>query len=209
MKKENLKIFNENREYIGVASREEVHQKGYWHETFHCWILTSHMGEDYLYFQLRSPDKADYPNLLDITAAGHLLAEEQVEDGIREVEEEIGIEVAIDDLTYIGIIPYVKELEGFIDKELAHVFLLERTIPFELFQLQLEEVSGMYKVSLNEFQRLWFEDVKEIEIEGFVIGTNGEKSASQIKVNKHKFVPHADQFYRETLTAIEENRGRG
>jgi hypothetical protein len=62
METEQLKIFDENRNPIGVASREDVHRLGYWHETFHCWFV-------------------------DITAAGHLMADESVEDGVREIKE--------------------------------------------------------------------------------------------------------------------------
>ena len=34
-----LDIFDAKMNQIGTASRDEVHQKGYWHQTFHCWIV--------------------------------------------------------------------------------------------------------------------------------------------------------------------------
>ena len=68
--------------------REEIHRLGYWHETFHCWFVKKVHNEWMIYFQLRSKEKADYPLLLDITAAGHLLAGETINDGIREIDEE-------------------------------------------------------------------------------------------------------------------------
>ncbi|CAG9623710.1 NUDIX hydrolase [Sutcliffiella rhizosphaerae] len=202
---EMLSIYNKEREYLGVATRDEVHAKGLWHETFHCWILTKIDGKDYLYFQLRSKEKQDYPELLDITAAGHLMAQEKVEDGIREMEEEIGINVAIDELTYLGIIPYEKELLGFIDREHAHVFLLERTIPFDHFTLQPEEVSGVFLVGLEDFLDLWANNEESIYIEGFV--ENSTIVKKQV-VSKEHFVPHSDQFYRRTMEAIMEKRGK-
>src|SRR5690625_3509946 len=69
---EMLNIFDDHKQPIGVATREEVHRMGYWHETFHCWFITLEGNQEYIDFQLRSPQKQDYPNLLDITAAGHL-----------------------------------------------------------------------------------------------------------------------------------------
>lgn len=70
MEDEFLRIFDEDRNEIGIASRGEVHRLGYWHETFHCWFVTKYDDTDYIYSQLRSAHKRDYPNLLDITAAG-------------------------------------------------------------------------------------------------------------------------------------------
>lgn len=34
MENEKLKIFNDSG-YLGIATREEVHRIGHWHETFH------------------------------------------------------------------------------------------------------------------------------------------------------------------------------
>jgi isopentenyldiphosphate isomerase len=65
---EKLKIFDEHRTQIGVATREEVHRIGHWHETFHCWLISKEGEIDYIYLQIRSDEKKDYPNLLDITA---------------------------------------------------------------------------------------------------------------------------------------------
>ncbi|KMJ59468.1 NUDIX hydrolase [Bacillus sp. LL01] len=199
---EQLKVFNKDRQYIGIASRDEIHLRGLWHETFHCWIMAEIDGKEYLYFQLRSQEKKDYPGLLDITAAGHLLSHEKVEDGIREVEEEIGIKVAMDELTYLGVIPYEKEMEGFIDKEHAHVYLLKRYIPFKTFILQEEEVSGIFLVPFYEFYQLWFGTEQHVSIEGMQEEENGERVRISMRVDKGMFVPHSDSFYRATLDAI-------
>ncbi|WP_345893255.1 NUDIX hydrolase [Ferdinandcohnia quinoae] len=106
MGNEYFKIFDDDRNEIGVASRSDVHRLGHWHETFHCWFVTKDEGTDYLLLQLRSDTKQDYPNLFDITAAGHLLADETVQDGVREIKEEIGIDVSYTDLVSLGIIDY-------------------------------------------------------------------------------------------------------
>ena len=33
-----LDYYNENGEYIGYKSREDVHREGLWHKTVHCWL---------------------------------------------------------------------------------------------------------------------------------------------------------------------------
>ncbi|WP_404470474.1 NUDIX domain-containing protein [Sutcliffiella horikoshii] len=199
---EQLKVFNKERTYLGTASRDEVHIKGHWHETFHCWIKAEINGKEYLYFQLRSKEKKDYPGLLDITAAGHLLSHENVEDGVREVEEEIGIKVGMDELSYLGVIPYEKELEDFIDREHAHVYLLKRYIPLESFTLQTEEVSGIFIVPLEDFYQLWFGNMTDVSIEGIKENAHGERVKITMKVDEKMFVPHNDTFYKETLEAL-------
>jgi len=150
-----LKIFDDNRNQIGVATREEVHRSGYWHEAFHCWFISREEEKDYIYLQLRSDIKKDYPNMLDITAAGHILAHETVLDGIREIKEEIGIEVCINELESLGVVDYIVEKKNFIDKELANVFLYSYKNTFEDFKLQEEEVSGIFKAEFDDFFELW------------------------------------------------------
>ncbi|GLB61882.1 NUDIX hydrolase [Cytobacillus sp. NCCP-133] len=163
METELLNIFDEGRKQIGVASREEVHKKGYWHETFHCWFIQRDNDKNYIYFQNRSKDKKDYPDLLDITAAGHLLSHESVMDGIREVEEELGISVAFEELVPLGVIDYSAEKKNFIDKELAHVFLYRCHHLLDEFYPQLEEVSGIVRIPLEDFYELWFNGKESIE----------------------------------------------
>ncbi|WP_078380506.1 NUDIX hydrolase [Sutcliffiella halmapala] len=202
MESEKLKIFDEYRNFLGVATRAEVHKVGHWHETFHCWVVSREEDGDYIYFQLRSPIKKDYPNLLDITAAGHLLANETVEDGIREVREEIGLEVTIGELHSLGIIPYSNQQGDLIDKELAHAFLLIRNCEMEDFQLQLEEVVGIVKIRLDDCRELWSGTKETIFISGFNITAAGEHIKVKKAVTKEAFVPHEDHFYIETFNII-------
>ncbi|WP_417900360.1 NUDIX domain-containing protein [Bacillus haimaensis] len=202
MESEKLRVFDESGNCVGVETREEVHKKGYWHETFHFWLVSREEGGEYIYFQLRSKQKKDYPNLLDITAAGHILATETVEAGIREVKEEIGIDVTMGDLMPLGVIPYTNVHQELIDRELAHVFLLVRKYEMEDFFLQPEEVSGMVKVRLDDMIGLWEGTTDKVEAEGFNMASNGERAEWKESVNKGHFVQHEDHFYLETFAAI-------
>ncbi|TFE02266.1 NUDIX hydrolase [Jeotgalibacillus salarius] len=197
MESERLKIFNEKHQYIGEKARSEVHEKGYWHETFHCWLVENNS----LYFQLRSEDKKDYPGLLDITAAGHLLAKETVRDGVREMQEEIGIQVPFEQLQSLGVIECVAEREGFIDKEFAHTFLLKSKFNENDFDLEDEEVTGIVKADLEAFRRLCSGQLDEINIQGFKI-RDGSKVQVDESVGLESFVPHKAAFYLTVLERI-------
>ena len=204
MENEQLKIFNEYRNQVGVATREDVHRLGYWHEAFHCWFISKEKGTDYLYLQLRSNTKKDYPNLFDITAAGHLLANETVQDGVREIKEEVGIDITFQELVPLGIIDDRVIREDFIDKEIANVFLYNSKKSLDDFILQEEEVSGIVKTEFNQFTELWFAERETIKIKGFKLKKDGNKILIDENVGRNKFVPHQIKFYKEVIEKIKE-----
>jgi isopentenyldiphosphate isomerase len=201
METELLRIFNEEHEPIGVATRAEIHEKGYWHETFHYWLMEREEGVDYIFLQLRSTKKKDYPHLLDITAAGHLLADETVEDGIREVEEEIGMAVHMEELMALGVLKYSVHIGSLKDNEMAHVFLHRKNVTFDSFVLQEEEVAGMYRMRFSDFIALWMEELEKIPMQGFEV-ENGEKYFYEKFVGKEHFVPHDPSFYEALIQKI-------
>ncbi|MFP7296907.1 NUDIX hydrolase [Neobacillus niacini] len=204
MDNEQLTIFDENRSQIGIASRKDVHKFGYWHEAFHCWFISEEQGSVYLYLQLRSSTKKDYPNLLDITAAGHLLANERVQDGVREVKEEIGIDISFQELIPLGIIDYCVKRVDFIDKEIANVFLYKCKNSLDDFTLQEEEVAGIVKVEFNHFAELWLGKRETIRIKGFEIMQDGTKILIDEHVGRNKFVPHQIEYYKTVIEKIKE-----
>ena len=202
MDNELLNIFDREKNPIGVATREEVHKRGHWHETFHCWFIAHEEGKEYVYLQIRSDLKKDYPGLLDITAAGHLLANETELDGVREVEEELGIPIAFHELDSLGIIDYSIENEWLIDKEFAHVFLYNCSLSFDDFKLQVEEVSGIVRVEFEQFASMWTDKTDKIEVEGIHLNSNGEKGSIRKLVTKENFVPHERSYYEEVILGI-------
>ncbi|TCS93868.1 NUDIX hydrolase [Hazenella coriacea] len=202
MESEAIKIFDEYRNEVGVATRKKAHQVGHWHETFHCWFINREEGMNYIYFQLRSETKKDFPNLLDITAAGHILANENVSDGIREVKEELGIALSDHELVSLGVIKDCIISKDFIDREFCNVFLYESNKKMNEYKLQREEVSGIFKVPFDEFCELWLGDVEEITVEGFQVSYDGHKVVLNMNVNKSNFVPHENAYYERLLALI-------
>ncbi|MHC8521909.1 NUDIX hydrolase [Rossellomorea sp. H39__3] len=201
--KEMLSIFNDQYERIGKADREHVHSKGYWHETFHCWVAFHDQGRDIVYFQLRSMDKGDFPGLLDITAAGHLLDHEAVSDGIREVYEELGLTLAFEDLHPLGALKEELIDGPLIDREWANVFLLKQHVPFEAFQLQEEEVAGIFAAGLDDVEKLIEGEKDSIPVDGFRI-RKGKKEFISSKVALNAFVPHEASYMVQVIDRIRD-----
>lgn len=197
-----LKIFDENYNQIGTKSRDEVHKKGYWHEVFHCWVLQKQEDEWLIYFQLRSKNKKDYPNQFDITAAGHLLATESVDDGVRELQEEIGLTVAFKDLTSLGVIQYVIDNKNIKDYEFANVFIFEHQGSIEDFKLQTEELDGMFYGKLADFIELAKGMRENIEITGYLLDQNEKRYINKrIKLTDMAALPQP--YLHSFLTELE------
>ncbi|WLR42120.1 NUDIX domain-containing protein [Bacillus carboniphilus] len=203
MNNETLKIFDDNKKTLGVATREEVHTKGLWHETFQCWIISHEENKTYIHLQVRSPFKKDWPNLLDITAAGHLLEHESIKDGVRELKEEIGLDVPFESLIPLEVVRYCVKKGSFIDNEFAHVFLLENNQPFDDYHLQHEEVSGMVKVKFEDFKELFLGNKTKIEIQGFTYNEESLKEKIHHFVSKDQFVPHSFNYYEKIIQLID------
>ncbi|MEY8343325.1 NUDIX hydrolase [Niallia circulans] len=198
---EMIKIYDEQKNPLGITSRDIVHQKGYWHDTFHCWFLKNENNIDYIYFQLRSKVKNDFPNLLDITAAGHILANETVGEGIREIKEELGMDVSMEDLELIGVIKDCIITENFIDKEFGNVYMY-RVNEELVYKLQKEEVSGIVRTKFKNFYDFVFDKRTEITVNGFIINTYDEKLEITKSVTKEDFVPHSGSYLKDVVTII-------
>ncbi|WP_442599695.1 NUDIX hydrolase [Neobacillus sp. D3-1R] len=205
METELIRVLDKHGKPIGVATREEVHKKGYWHETFHCWLIDRENDTDYIYFQKRSERKKDYPNLLDITAAGHILSHETIADGIREVKEEIGVDIQMEELIPLGVIQYSVVDGDLMDNELANVFLYHFRGSMADFTLQQDEVSGIYKVRFNDFYELLFGAREDIEGYGVEMDNNNNLVKVKKVMSKKEFAPHAKGYYEKILKLINEN----
>jgi len=203
MHEELLDIFDEAGAQIGVAKRTEAHRLGLWHQTFHCWIYRVQEGGIQLLFQKRHPDKDTSPNLLDITSAGHLVASERPEDGVRELEEELGLPVAFAALEPIGVIRDIGKEPGIIDKEICHVFTYACDQPLHAYQLQPEEVTGLFWVRLDDLEPLFAGKRDRLEASGFLVeGDGGTKRDVALEVGQRAFVPHESHYYEQVFAAV-------
>ena len=208
METEKLRVYDEQGNPQGIETRQAVHEKGLWHETFHCWVVGRRDSRSKVYLQLRSEAKKDFPGLFDITAAGHLLADETVEDGVREVKEELGLEVDFDKLILLDMVKDQMEMPGFIDNERCHCFLYPMPNNNDLrFELQLEEVSGMGEVDFEALADLFAGKEEEVEIEGFIATLDGH-SPFKKRISLKDIVPHSSSYLEKIIYLIRQELKR-
>ena len=151
-----LDILDESGRPTGeVVAKSEAHRLGLWHRCFHCWICGSDPGGSYLLLQRRAGTKDTWPGYLDVTAAGHLAAGEETLDGLREVEEELGLRIVPERLVPLGTRRGEQEIPGGCDKELHDVFLVFDATPLEDLRLQKEEVEAVFRLDLDDVQVLY------------------------------------------------------
>lgn len=202
-----VQVVDKERNVLGVKTRDSVHLDGDWHETFQCWFIERVENSYYIYVQKRSANKKDFPSMYDITAAGHLLVGETVEDGVREIKEELGLDVSINELIFLQAIPNSIVFPNFIDNEISLVYLYEVKTPLT-FSFVDEEVEAIFRLQLNDFEKLVLEEVKDAPCQKYV---DGKFTQDNNTVSMNQFVPHEANYFKQVMNKIKEyvnNKGR-
>jgi len=196
-----LDIYNGKGQYVGKKEREFVHKDGDWHKTFHCWIISKdENGNDCVILQKRSENKKAWAGFVDISAAGHLESGETMEDGLRELEEELGVKVEFNKLIDTGIRVCVEEFkEGTINHEFQNVFFLIDNRDIEDYKLQGEELSGILCVKIDDLLSLFSNEINEIISMGLVIDSSGNKVENSYQITREKFIPTLDNYYYKVM----------
>lgn len=125
-----------------TALKSEAHKKGLYHQTIHIWFFTDN---NKILLQKRASVKKIFPNLWDVSVAGHIGAGESIIDtAIREAKEEIGISITSEELIKIGCRKNENKLpNGILDYEFQNVFLCKLTVPLSQLTMQPEEVDDL------------------------------------------------------------------
>lgn len=185
-----------------VVWKSEAHRLGLWHRCFHCWIFGVDAGGPYLLVQRRAAAKDTWPGYVDLTVGGHLAAGEEPLDGLREVEEEIGLRVDPGRLVPLGTRRAEGRIPDGLDREFQDVFLLRDDTPPGDLRLQKEEVGSILRLGLGDAEAL---------------GAAGSAPAreyrdgetSEVRVRASDFVPTNDDYLRRVALAARAALGGG
>ncbi|WP_088342373.1 NUDIX hydrolase [Robiginitalea sediminis] len=148
---ERIDIWDEHGRPTGrTALKSEAHQNGWYHPTVHIWFY-SPRGE--ILLQKRGDDKDTYPGLWDVSVAGHIGAGESTHSAaLREIQEEIGLEVPLELLQSVFVDKAShRHPNGILDNEFRHVYLCPLQTTVSKLIPQQSEVSELKLLPLLQF----------------------------------------------------------
>ena len=180
MADELIDVLNKDGSFSGkTLMKSVVHREGLWHASVQVWIYTF-KGEVLL--QKRAPNKDTYPNLWDISVAGHLTAGDSAANAaLREIKEEIGLELSKGDLQFLKTNKVSKQpSDSILDNEFNHMYLVSYPVKIDKLTLQVEEVADVKLIPIKEFQK-------------------------ELRTNYNDYVPHGSDYYKFIIKAIQTN----
>ena len=139
----------------GTVTRSKAHAQGIPHRTAHIWVVRENGERTEVLLQKRALNKDSFPGRYDTSSAGHIQAgDEPLESAIRELAEELGIQVKPDELHFAGTFPiqYEKEFHGkmFKDNEIAFVYVYNKKVDIDNLTIQKEELDSVEWFDLEE-----------------------------------------------------------
>jgi len=195
MANELIDIYDDNMRPIGTMMRNEAEASGNWHKSIHCWVVRPADG-GYVLFQKRGRDKKLFPNTLDITAAGHYKAGETKENGVREILEELGIDIPFNSLLPLGVKHDVAAIGNVVNREFCDVYLLKRDEHPADYRLDPSEVEGLVEIKIDEGLRLFSGENKFARATGVEWNKRMETwNTVEMDVTTESTIPRVDAYY--------------
>ncbi|PID30327.1 hypothetical protein CSA80_02795 [Candidatus Saccharibacteria bacterium] len=147
--------YEENGEVAGRVTTDEA-ARGALHGSAHVWIWRRKGNVLEVMLQRRSAKKRTWPNLWDISAAGHpAYGESMLEGAIRETYEEIGVALSREqlELLFVYRAHMVSLQPKTIENELQFVYGVELHGDHTL-KLQEDEVESVQWVTLETLEKM-------------------------------------------------------
>ena len=187
-------IYDEDLRQIGIKARDAVHRDGDWHQVFHCWVIGRDPdGSTFVILQKRADDKEMYAGKIDLSAAGHLEAGESVSDGVRELEEELGLRVDFEELVAVGRRVGVKKVKKSVDYQICHVFFYESDRELTEYVYQTDEIAGLLKLPIADGLKLFAGELDSVTVDA--VGLDSDR----VRIRVADFIKNVDQYAYKAL----------
>jgi len=153
-----LDILNENGIKTGeTATRDDCHKKGLWHRAVIIAVVNDY---NQVLMQQRAKNKDKYPNLWDISVAGHVPAgEDSLSSASTEIMEEIGFmlprSVRVEDFRFM--FSFRSQLainKDFIENQIYDFFIYRANIDESNIKIQKNEVQAVKFLTAFEIKEM-------------------------------------------------------
>ncbi len=147
-----IDVLNENGKRTGIVrNRKLIYKNGDWHKTVHVWLMND---KNELLMQKRAKDKETFPNLWAISIAGHVMSgETSKEAALREIKEEIDINIFENDLIYMFSVRRNQPYKDGMLHVLDDVYLLRNNLDIQTTNIQEEELSDIKFINYKELKQ--------------------------------------------------------
>jgi len=201
--KEYIDIYDEEENLLGYCEKELAHKLGYWHRVFGCLAYNSKTKK--VFMQIKNPNhnKVHKKELLEITAGGHLISGETVENGTREFKEETGFDINYKDLTFVEYRKCNKIInKNYKIREFQYYYIidLDKQIT-DFIEYDRNEVIGFVELKITDLIKLL--NGKKREIKG--IRENGKEITIDINSLDKDFIKNG--LYISLLKKLNIQRG--
>ena len=141
--------------------RTAVHRDGDLHPTVHIWMIKRRDMGVFVLLQKRAHEKDINPDCYDVSAAGHVSqGEEFRHTALKEVREELGLDIDRSQLEFIGLRRACYSKGSINDNELAAVYICREKIDIEDLTLQSSEVAEVCWAEIDELLSVMkYEDI--------------------------------------------------
>jgi isopentenyl-diphosphate delta-isomerase len=135
-----------------ILMKSRVHAQSCWHAVAHLWIYNSN---DEFLLQKRAPNKQVWPNVWDVTIAGHIEAGDTPQNTVvREAQEEMAIKIEPQNISLFKISKFEGKMPGgWTNRVYISSFITKMDLKIADLKLQKEEVSRVRWVKIDELKK--------------------------------------------------------
>ncbi len=140
-------VVDENDSAIGKTTRKDAHIKGLLHREVYIYLIN--FNKEVLL------QKRKDILLWDHSTGGHFPVNQNYEiAALREVKEELGIELKKQDLKELGKEKFTQTSHEGLNKRFAKIFLIKKDISIKKFKINHEEIKKIKYFGIDELKEL-------------------------------------------------------